>query len=278
MKKMISMMMATILLVMSCSIMVFADEGSQSLDDVLSQAQSQETQQATPSTEPKEGLDIHLGETYKENSNWMNAMQEASNISDMDIEGVDNIASGAKLVAGWIVQVICYITLAFLVVRIALDLLYIALPFSRSFLANGFAGQVQSSGNGMNGMGMGTTAVGGMNNGFGANRFGMQQGMAGMNGMNGMAQQNTMSNNRRSVGGGIQFVSNAALNAVASESAVGPDGKSISPYKIYAKDMVVTMVITPVLFVLATTGVLSKLGFAIGGFLVDIIGKVTQAI
>ena len=61
--------------------------------------------------------------------------------------------------------------------------------------------------------------------------------------------------------GRIQWVSNAALNAAAAESVVGPDGKAVSPFKAYMKDMTVVLVITPVLLVLAISGALTDLGF-----------------
>jgi cytochrome c oxidase assembly factor CtaG len=95
--------------------------------------------------------------------------------------------------------------------------------------------------------------MGGMQNGM----MGGGMGMSNMQG-NQMAMQNQPARGR------IQWVSNAALNAVATESTVGPDGKANGPFKTYIKDMVVVLVLTPVLLVLALTGVLADLGFVIG--------------
>ena len=67
--------------------------------------------------------------------------------------------------------------------------------------------------------------------------------------------------------GRAQWVSNAALNAVASENVPGPDGKPQSAYRLYTKEMAVVLVITPVLLTLAITGTLTNLGFLIGDVL-----------
>jgi hypothetical protein len=69
--------------------------------------------------------------------------------------------------------------------------------------------------------------------------------------------------------GRTQWVSSAALNAVAAESQPGPDGKPQSALKYYAKDMAVTLVLVPILLTLAITGALSDLGFLLG----DVIAK-----
>jgi hypothetical protein len=118
---------------------------------------------------------------------------------------------------------------------------------------------------GMNGMsgGMGGGFGGGMGGfGGGMNRGGMGMGMSGMGGMGGQQQQGA--------GLKIQWVSNAALNAVASESTPGPNGPQ-NAFKIYAKDMIIVLVITPIFLVLAVTGALTNLGFVLGDALVDFI-------
>lgn len=74
--------------------------------------------------------------------------------------------------------------------------------------------------------------------------------------------------------GRIQWVSNAALNAVAAESSVDPQtGKAVSPFKLYVKDMAVTLVAVPILLVLAITGALTNLGFLIGKAVAAAVGK-----
>ena len=81
-------------------------------------------------------------------------------------------------------------------------------------------------------------------------------GMGGM-GMGGMRGQGM------TPAGHIQLVSEAALNAAAPGN-IGADGRPVSALKVYAKDMMTTLVLTPILLVLAITGVISKLGFLIG--------------
>jgi len=161
-----------------------------------------------------------------------------------------------------------------------LDLLFIAIPFSRGLLANGYAGNAQAGGGagmqgGMGGMG-GMGSMGGMGGfgmnrgGFGYNRMGAMGGMSG-----GMAGGPAGANQQDTMVGRIQWVSNAALNAVAAESSVDPQtGKAVSPFKIYVKDMAVTLVAVPVLLVLAITGALTNLGFLIGKAVAAAIGKI----
>ena len=93
-----------------------------------------------------------------------------------------------------------------------------------------------------------------------------------------MGMQHTMANNANNVIGNIQFVSNAALNAAASESAIGPDGKSQSPIKVYFKDMAVTLVVTPILVLLAATGVLTQFGLLLGNYIGAAIEKIGSMI
>ena len=129
---------------------------------------------------------------------------------------------------------------------------------------------MQQSGMGMgmnSGMGMGMGAgIGGMgmHGGYGMNRMGM--GGMGIQGGNAPGANPAM--------GRVQWVSTAALNAAAAEQIVGPDGKAISPLKMYAKDMIVVLVITPVLLTLAITGVLTDLGFLIGKLIADTVSGI----
>ena len=76
----------------------------------------------------------------------------------------------------------------------------------------------------------------------------------------------------------MQWVSNAALNAVAGENIVGPDGKAVSPFKLYIKDMIVVLILVPILITLAVTGALTSLGFVIAQVVVDGIAKIGSMI
>ena len=60
---------------------------------------------------------------------------------------------------------------------------------------------------------------------------------------------------------------NAALNATAAAST------GDSPYKIYFKQQLPTIIVAPILFVLAATGILAQVGFFIGNYLTNWIGS-----
>lgn len=185
-------------------------------------------------------------------------------------------------VTSWIVQGLVYIFTALLVISKLLDLAYVAIPFTRTALANGYIGNGAAAGtqaNGMMGGGMMGSPMGGgmmgggfggygMNRGFGMNRgMGMGMGVGGsmMGADAGMAAQNQPAHGR------MQFVSNAALNAVATESVIGPDGKGQSAFKTYAKDMVISLVAAPMLIVLCATGSIAQIGFGIGKFVSNVL-------
>lgn len=82
----------------------------------------------------------------------------------------------------------------------------------------------------------------------------------------GWGMNNTPSPQSSSSGKGYCLVSDAAIKAVQPQ-----DGKS--PMKAYMSDTIITLVLVPILIVLAATGTLTRLGFSIGYFLVDLIGN-----
>lgn len=82
---------------------------------------------------------------------------------------------------------------------------------------------------------------------------------------NNMQQANmSMQNNNTTK---IQWVSNAARIAVASEQ------NGMNPYKVYAKDMIIVLVVTPLLLILTMTGALTNLGFLLGDVIIKVIGS-----
>ena len=77
-------------------------------------------------------------------------------------------------------------------------------------------------------------------------------------------------NQQGNMAGRVQFVSNAALNAVAAQSQVDPQtGATVNPYKAYAKDMIVTLIVVPILLILALSGTLMDLGFLAGNAIAE---------
>lgn len=272
---------------------------AESLDDIVNGSSSTQTQQQVqeqPTVVPEQTNPTPAPETTQQvpntESNQQTVPQNSGTAYDYleNLQNTDLTAEQNQMVntvngvvyktAQFIVQVISYALTVLLTVRVMLDLLYIAIPFSRGILANGYAGNAQAGGGagmqgGMSGGMGGMGGMGGLGGGFGGyNRmsgfggYNRMSGMAGgMGGASGANQQGTMI-------GRIQWVSNAALNAVAAESSVDPQtGKAVSPFKLYVKDMAVTLVAVPILLVLAITGALTNLGFLIGKAVAAAIGK-----
>ncbi len=245
-----------------------------SLSDVV----NQNTASASASAPASNAASPGISATIKQSGEIMGDLASASDMSGAMPE-VDKATAGVKKVIGFIVRMLSYAITLLLTLRVVLDLSYIVIPFGRTILANGHTGNPQTGasqapqgmgspfGGGFGGGGFGGGFGGG---GFGMNRFGSPFG-GGMGGMGGMGGSTTAP---QAMPGRIQWVSNAALNAVAAETTVGPDGKAGSPMKIYIKDMTVILVITPILLVLAVTGVLTQLGFLIGGLLANAIGGI----
>lgn len=223
-----------------------------SLDDVISGDESGET-----SASSSGGLNTS-------SDDFINDLRDASDLTvDTGSPIVAKTRTALSKIIGIIVQVIAYFITAGITLRVMLDLMYISLPFMQTFMSNGYQGNPRSgidtqagfNNGGMGGMGMGMGSMGmngmGMSRGMGYNNGGMMN--------NTMPGQGTPQPSFK-----LKLVSSAALNAVASENNVGPDGKTISPYRLYAKDMIVTLVAVPVLLVLAFSGSLTNLGFFIG--------------
>lgn len=208
-----------------------------------------------------------------------------ANDMNQEVAGVNLVIDGIKLVTSALVQVLSYIAISLLTLRVILDLLYIGLPFLRGFLANGYTGVAPNPAGGQAGMGMNPMGGMGMNSmGMGGyNRYGgMNQGyggMPGMSGMGGMNNQMGMQNNQRNgVLGSIQWVSNAALNAVASESTLDPNGSNRGPLKTYVKDMLIILVCVPFLVILAMSGQLANFGMLVGSLVARLIAQLAGSI
>lgn len=149
-------------------------------------------------------------------------------------------------VIGKLVQLISFIIIFLIPVMTVLDLLYLVSPERLgSLLSGGKTASAQGNGGGMGGFG-GNSSFGGMG-GFGG--FGGNGGM-GMGGSSmGSGQQ-----------GGHCWVSNDALEALS----VGK-GK----YGYYFKAKVKELLIVPILITLNLTGIMPKIGFALGSILVS---------
>ncbi|MBO5387973.1 MAG: hypothetical protein J6A59_07535 [Lachnospiraceae bacterium] len=287
-----------------------------SLDDVVSQSQTGGESETPTETQPvvtdpvvtdpvvQEPVVQEPVVTEPDNSTsnreaaekFMAEVQSATNLSEPSV-GASKVNEGIKKIASFIIQILSYFITIGMVVKIVIDLCYICIPFTRSFLANGYGGNPQAGGGGMQGgmmgggmmgspmgggmMGspMGGMMGGGMMGGgmYGRGRYGMGGGMMGSPMGGGMMGQQGMPGATPAMGR-IQLVSTAALNAASAETVVGPDGKAVSPLKQYCKDMIPMLVLTPILLTLAITGVLTDLGFLLGGMLADAIANIGNMI
>lgn len=203
--------------------------------------------------ESQEGTLKSADEQEINNDDYVEYIKDATNLGETS-EMTREINSLTSKVASFIVQIVSYFITAFLAVRVILDLCYIAIPFSRAILSNGYQGNAQSSenmNNGMGGMGM----QGGMPGGMGIPSMNMNGNQP--NNMQGQGQVNNPMNK-------VQFISSEALNAVAAESVIGQNGKPNNAIKVYGRSAVKMLVITAILLTLAITGALTNLGFLIG--------------
>lgn len=276
MKRAITLLTA-IMLIACCSMgTALAAESGTSLDDIVNAQEQPVEEQTQPaenngSTSTQNQESATTGglsqEQQDKNNEFIAGLQEATDLTD-PVEGVNAVTPWIKQAAGFVVQVVFYAVTVLLAVRVVLDLAYIGLPFTRSFLGNGYSGAAAAQGQpGMGGPGMGMGGAGMGMGGYGMNRMGMGGYGAGGN-----------PNQTGQMMGKIQWVSNAALIAAEQEGQMTPDGKHTGPLKSYMKNMIVVLVLVPVLLVLAATGALTQLGLTIGEILVDTIAMVGDMI
>lgn len=208
--------------------------------------------------------EVNRTQSRKEkNQDFINELNNASDLASADVGGVDAVNSGLKTVAAFIVQVLAYGITVFLAAQVLLDLTYISFPFLRNILSGGkqgnpMAGSKQMQQGGMQGgMGMSSPMGGGMGMGsMGMGSMGMGMGRMGMNNMNNM---NNMNQQQPGMSTRVCWVAPKALNAVAAAEQTGEN-----PYKLYADEAIVKLVVTPIFVVLAATGALTQLGLMLG--------------
>lgn len=240
------------------------------------------TAYATTEGEKVKTIDEVIAETSNETSStiaesnqFVDNLKEITDFSE-PIDGVKPITKNIKSVVAVVVQVLAYVVTAFMALRVLLDLTYITIPFLRTMLSNGYVGNPKA-GESRRDNSFLSGSFGDESEGFGG-RYGSGSrfGMGGRYGdISGGMYNNTTANRgmKQSLLGRVQWVSYAALNAVANETTIDSDGKTRSPYWMYGKDMLIFLVVTPVLVILAVTGSLASLGFAVGDFLVSAIDK-----
>lgn len=214
--------------------------------------------------------DSGIGQLFAPTGNdIVDGLNDGADVS-AEVQGIDSFRQFVNNITAFIVQAIMVILTGGLVVISGLDLLYIVIPPFRMTLSGGQQGKavMQQGGMGMgmnNGMGMG------MNSGMGMSG-GMGMGMSGGYGM-GMHNGMGMGMNGQQMAGGKCYVSEAALNAVATaqNDASGKVGVAI---KIWAKNTAVQLIAIPVISVLLLTGVIQKIGFGIGEVLANALANI----
>lgn len=259
---------------------------AESLDEIVNK-QSQQAQIENSVGSDQQGAVSNQQNSQDTTNNGQNNQQGSSQqkvytdnpfmdqLYDVDLtteqnQMVTTINSNMKNIAQGIVQVLTYGLTIGLTLRVILDLTYLALPFTRRILQNGYEGTAASPKPGFGGGGFGGGGFGGGGWGNNGGGFGGGFGGSGFGGQQGSGNQGGKSHK-------IQFVSNAALNAAASESQVDPQtGKPVKPLKIYSSEMVIVLVLTPVLEVLAVSGALHDLGFLIGNVIQELLARLGQ--
>lgn len=202
-------------------------------------------------------------------SNVVDGLVDNGDVSK-EVQSVSAFREYVGGITAMVTQIIFIILTGGLIIISGIDLLYIVIPPLRNGLSGGRQGMAiaqQGAQQGMGGMNSGFGMQGGMNSGFGMNSgYGMQGGMGGMNsgmGMNGNQQMN----------GGKCYVTEAALNAVATAQADN-SGKVGVAIKIWFKNAVVQLVAIPAIIVLLSTGVIQKIGFGLGGVIANALSNV----
>ena len=180
MKRAITLLTA-IMLIACCSMgTALAAESGTSLDDIVNAQEQPVEEQTQPaenngSTSTQNQESATTGglsqEQQDKNNEFIAGLQEATDLTD-PVEGVNAVTPWIKQAAGFVVQVVFYAVTVLLAVRVVLDLAYIGLPFTRSFLGNGYSGAAAAQGQpGMGGPGMGMGGPGMGMGGYGAGDF-----------------------------------------------------------------------------------------------------------
>jgi hypothetical protein len=276
------------------------EDNALSLDEIVANERQAMQEESTSYQEPEDvgqaGGSSMITTTGVEQSIRDSSMEMMGTLGDAAVLDTTNpkateAAGKLKNIVNIIVTLLAYIIVFGLSIRVALDLLYIGLPFSRKFLGNGYAGNARAgdvnAASPMGGMGLGSSPYGGFGGGgmggygggfnrFGGMGFGSRFGMGGMGSASNSpgAYQDQMG----TMTGRLQLVSNAALNAAASEATIDPDGRNASPFKIYAKDMAITLILTPILLILAVSGALLHIGLVIGGGIATLLSGISNMI
>jgi hypothetical protein len=255
------------------AIATFASDG-QTLDEIVSGSGSSESSSGSGSGG---GNSSGTGDNRKDVQDDSSAIAGVYGSTDLSepVEGLDGAKTAMVRAAATIVQIVSMFVVVGFAVTVALDICYIAVPFSRKWLCNGYSGQAnnQTPQNGMNnamgsmGSGYGVGGYGAGGYGYGGGSYGNS--MANNMSQNMMAQQNMQGMNQTQMQAyKVQFISNAALDAVAMENVVDQQtGKATNPYAHYFTQKVIAILFIGVILVLNMTGSLMRISIMVGNAL-----------
>lgn len=259
------------------------------LEEALSQSMTEnattteQTQQQQP-VQTQQSQQGSLVDGFKKSDNeTVKNLTKSADITQYDDGTVQTYVAPFQRVIGKLVLILSYLTVSCQIAFFAVDMFYLAVPPSRKWLANGHIGNPQAGnqmtagavGGGLGDMGMMNSGglyggrFGHMGGGYGSG-YGMGTGMSSMmnpyQGNPGMTDMGSRTNR-------TQWVSNAAISAAASETAVTTDGSVNNKFKLYFSQMVLDGIILGILIVLNITGLMQVIGFAIGGIVVNGVGS-----
>ncbi len=235
MKRVIQLLVVAVLI---CGAFAFNVKAA-GLEEVLNE-NNQIIQQET--VVPESSPSNQTPDVQEQQNSFVDSLKGIDLTEDQTIIGETNVTEEVNnliyKVSSILVQIAQYALVCFMTIRIVLDTMFIAIPFSRGILDGGSpAGQ---------------QPVMGQQPAMGQQGWGQQPAM----GQQGLSQQPKQSAimGQQPQRLKIQWISNGARNAVMSPQ----------PWKAYFKETITFQIMTSVLLVLALTGALTKFGFIVG--------------
>lgn len=256
-----------------------------SLDELMSGSQTTVAETQVQETQPQvqeqvQPTQAEVKETVREtlgqvNNDFANQLANVSNLSTVTAE-TSAFSKQVNAVCTVIFQYISGMIAAAYLITVAVDMAFILIPPLQPILANGYMGNpTPDTAPGMNGnAGVGATGAGLGMGGYGG--YGGYGGRGMMNSMGAMAQQAGMATAQQNQPalGRHKFVSNAALNAVATESS-----SKKSALVDYMKNVMVTATLSVAILILSASGIFARIGAFIAMKIIDIVnGTISNAV
>jgi hypothetical protein len=235
------------------SIVTDREQGQTETGQLEQIGQSENNESAVSNNSEVSELNNDSNSTVREQAdNYINALESATELGEQSAAAT-KINSLISKAASFIIQIISYFIVAFLVVRIVIDICYIVIPFVRPILAYDYTYD-KEIGVSMNKQ-MSAVEQGGM-------------GLADLHGAGKSYPASYYKPKERKK----QWVSYGAINAVEAAS----NGESA--FRVYAKDMIIVLVLTPIMLTLAITGVLTDFGFLLGDVICNCIRGIANLV